>query len=423
MAKTSQRIIDRRGNVAAPDIKYTGQEPTWDDSDKLSYEEYNSRLERGLRFYGYYCDTKICKEWLLKWMIKNKYSKHEVSLIKSLMPTSIPSTLGKLSRMLDRGMLSAHPDQDKIYNKKVKEAADDEIIKRRLTAQEWIDQQLQIILDEFKYNTISDIEDDSENPVEKKKISPLTRVKNKVNEDIIVQLDILLDDIIKITDKTSPTKIPTLDLGRLMRGHNTPGNGVKHIVAWINKHLDEFTAAYDKTDEEMVEGYSWLRRPQLGKIKKNFEKMLEEVKHYSRNKVKTRKPRVKKPKTVDKQVSKLKYATESQEFQLTSVDPMGIPFSQTALFFNTKYRQLSIYYASGSSGLEIKGTTLQNFNKETSITLTLRKPEDFLPIILSSTPKKLEKAIATLTTKSKKANGRINANMVILRTLDTVLIK
>ena len=50
--------FNRQGEVKVDDGKYTGTEPTWDDGDSLTSEEFTDRLSRGLRFYGYYCDKK-----------------------------------------------------------------------------------------------------------------------------------------------------------------------------------------------------------------------------------------------------------------------------------------------------------------------------------------------------------------------------
>ena len=105
----------------------------------------------------------------------------------------------------------------------------------------------------------------------------------------------------------------------------------------------------------------------------------------------------------------------SDEYQLTSVNPASVPFSQKAFFFNTKNRQLSIYYASGHAGIEIKGTTLTGYDADKSIIMTIRKPNEFLPLLLSATPKGIDKVLNTLKTKSRQANGRINANMIIGR--------
>ena len=406
MAKTSQRLFNKRGRIIALDTKYTGDEPEWADASEIDLKEYNSRLDRGLRFYGYYCDSKIMKPWVVDWMKSNGFTKDQVNMIKAANPSFVNGTIGKLVRMLSMGMPDKHKES-----------------KAKRSISDWVKAEIMNSLFEInrmqldpKY--IFDEEAKEDKPVIKQ-VSPLKRVENKINEDIIVPLEMLLDDIIGIKTDTPPAKIPNMDVGRLLRSNNAAGNGVKYVVEWINKHLDEFNEAYNKTDEYVAEGYSWLRRPQLNRIIKNFEKMLDDTKMYSRSKVKTRKPRVKKPKAVDKQITRLKYAQSSDEYQLTSVDSTSLPFSQRAYFFNTKNRQLSIYYASGNAGFEIKGTTLQGFDKERSIITTLRKPMEFLPILLSATPKKIDKVLETLKTKPRKGNGRINANMIILRTLDT----
>ncbi len=399
MAKTSQRLFNKRGRIIALDTKYTGDEPEWGDASEIDLKEYNKRLDRGLRFYGYYCDSKTMKPWVLDWMPSNGFTKEQVDIIKVAPPSYVNGTVGKLIRMLNMGM----PNKRNIKS--------------------WIKSELNDSLYEIN-RMMNDpkriFDEEAKVDIPKvKPISPLKRVENKINEDIIVPLEMLLDDIISIKPDTAPAKIPNMDIGRLLRSNNAAGNGIKYVVEWINKHLDEFNEAYNKTDEYVVEGYSWLRRPQLNRIIKNFEKMLDDTKIYSRSKVKTRKPRVKKPKAVDKQITRLKYAAASSEYQLTSVDPTSLPFSQRAYFFNTKNRQLSIYYASGNAGFEVKGTSLKGFDEERSIITTLRKPMEFLPILLSATPKKIDKVLETLKTKPRKGNGRINANMIILRTLDT----
>jgi hypothetical protein len=132
----------------------------------------------------------------------------------------------------------------------------------------------------------------------------------------------------------------------------------------------------------------------------------------------TRKPRVKKPKDAAKQIAKLKYSVNSKEYSINSVNPLKLPFSQVCYTFNTKNRKLSVYKASGSKGFSIKGTTLKDFDESSSLSFTLRKPNDILPLVLSSPPKKLEKLISNIKTKKTPANGRINQHTVILKIIE-----
>ena len=173
----------------------------------------------------------------------------------------------------------------------------------------------------------------------------------------------------------------------------------------------------DRTCPDAVEGYSYLRKPQLNRIVANFEKMIDGATTHSKVKS-TRRPRVKRPKAADKQVARLKYCQEDDTYSLQSIDPISIPFSQRVYVFNTKYRQLSIYYSSTPSGFSVKGTSIKEFDPDKSITMTLRKPEDVLPLILSGTVRKIDNLLKTLKTKPRKANGRINNNTVLLKAFD-----
>ena len=48
----------------------------------------------------------------------------------------------------------------------------------------------------------------------------------------------------------------------------------------------------------------------------------------------------------------------------------------------------------------------------------LRKPEEFLSVVLKKTPTQINKEWSQLTTKSSAANGRVNKETIILRALD-----
>jgi hypothetical protein len=75
-----------------------------------------------------------------------------------------------------------------------------------------------------------------------------------------------------------------------------------------------------------------------------------------------------------------------------------------------------MYEANSTEGLGVKGTTLQNFDIKTSFELTIRKPDDILPIVTNKTEKQISKIIDALKTKKKTPNGRINNETILLRT-------
>lgn len=410
-----KRLLDKRGNIAALDHKFTGEEPTWTDAEYISAEEYYTRIDRALRFYTYYCDAAWLKTQTLEWMAKHGYSKQQVAMIR-MMPAHAPSaTTGKLIRMLNRGMPDLHHDAIEYFEAKYADLPEDQIQPKPKAASAYIHAELSSCLNAHVGPVIEKTE--TKKPV-KPHINPQTRLENKVGEEILVELEALLDSIIEVQADVSPARIPAMNLGNLLRNKNIPGRGVKYVNAWLQKQLAEFKEANDKTDPELVEGYGWLKPAQLRRIIANFEKMLEDAKAHATLKQKDRKPRQTKVKSADKQTSKLKYAINSKEYAIESIDPTRIPFSQKLYIFNVKYRQLTIFVAENATGFSVSGTTIKDFDKKASVTLTLRKPQDILPIILSGTPRKIDNAIAKLKTKTKPANGRCNENVILLRSFD-----
>ena len=404
MATKRKKFLDRRGEVAAIDFKFTGTEPSWSDAETISPEEYHDRQARALLFYNYYLDSGDMRPWVIDWMGKNGYTKSDISAIKNSSPNALVSTVGKLVRMLQRGMPDRPPG-----GKKSKSAA------------KFIHAHIKDAITDYHFSAAEKAaeaeEDDSKpKPVVK---TPLQRLESKVNDEVIIHLEELLDKVAEVESGDTPTKIPYIDVSMLLRSAAIPAKGAKFVVDWLTTHHAEFKAAMDRTCPDAVEGYSYLRKPQLNRIVANFEKMIADAASHSKVKS-TRRPRVKRPKAADKQVARLKYLQEDETYSLQSIDPISIPFSQRVYVFNTKYRQLSIYYSSTPNGFSVKGTSIKEFDPDKSVTLTLRKPEDVLPQILSGTVRKIDNLLKTLKTKPRKATGRINDKTLLLKAFDKV---
>ena len=67
------------------------------------------------------------------------------------------------------------------------------------------------------------------------------------------------------------------------------------------------------------------------------------------------------------------------------------------------------------TGLMVKGTTLQDFDAETSVQKTLRKPAEMIKNF-DAGKLKCKKSFEELTTTPTKLNGRFNEHTIILRT-------
>ena len=102
---------------------------------------------------------------------------------------------------------------------------------------------------------------------------------------------------------------------------------------------------------------------------------------------------------------------------MQSCDPTRIIGANMFFAFNTKYRKLTVFKARTRDGFTVSGTSIKDFDEDNSFSLTLRKPEDYLPIIASKTEKQIEKSLNELKTKRKSANGRINQDTILVRAL------
>ena len=88
-----------------------------------------------------------------------------------------------------------------------------------------------------------------------------------------------------------------------------------------------------------------------------------------------------------------------------------IPF----LFFDTKTRFLHRYVS--DVGMAIKGTTLKEWDADQSYRKKIRKPEAVLPVVASGGKVKLRKLMDDIRAKETKVSGRINDEMIIMRTV------
>lgn len=241
-------------------------------------------------------------------------------------------------------------------------------------------------------------------------LSPQQRLANKVNDTIMADLDELEDSWIS-NEKAE------IELYELMRKHDLKGAAVPFIMPVLEGWLLDYSDAYYKRCEQAVEGYAHINRRELKRRITSIEKMIADLESFKAAQKAQRAPRVKKPKSADKQVAKVKYKKEDNEFKLASISPTQIIGANKLYVFNTKYKQLTIYSTDAVNGFEVSGTTIKNFYPDDSIKITLRKPADVLPVVLKKSPNQINKVIQSLTTKPSVPNGRLNEDTILLRVI------
>jgi hypothetical protein len=112
---------------------------------------------------------------------------------------------------------------------------------------------------------------------------------------------------------------------------------------------------------------------------------------------------------------KVNYRKEDRELGLVSIDPSQIVGAKAILIYNTKDRKLGMYHAKDDSGLNVKGTTIQNYDEVRSTQKTLRNPKDQIQSFQKVQLRRAELVFADyIKAKANGMTGRINAHVVIL---------
>tara|TARA_B110000977_G_scaffold9243_1_gene12326 strand:+ start:2583 stop:3884 length:1302 start_codon:yes stop_codon:yes gene_type:complete len=175
---------------------------------------------------------------------------------------------------------------------------------------------------------------------------------------------------------------------------------------------------------QLKEGYIHLKKADIAKYTSAIENLMQALDYIIDASKATRKPRIAKPKSADKLVVKLKYMKLDDKYKLASINPVDVVGANELWTFNVKTRKLGKYVATnidptgmgrGSSGLQVKGTTITGFNEELSIQKTLRKPDEQLKALKAAGKVALRTFLENINAIDTKMNGRINIDTILLK--------
>tara|TARA_Y100000114_G_scaffold62767_1_gene57489 strand:+ start:1375 stop:2502 length:1128 start_codon:yes stop_codon:yes gene_type:complete len=254
----------------------------------------------------------------------------------------------------------------------------------------------------------------NEKKIEKKvavSISPMERLQKKIS-------DTIMQDLLDLEDQWIEGEKVTIDLYKLFQSHSLSGSATMPVRQVVEGWLLDYEDAYHKRDEQAVEGYSHLKKPELNRRIKACQEMLLDLDKIQSAAKANRKVRVPKAKSADKQVAKVQYKKEDNDFKLVSINPILLVGSRRLFAFHCKERYLIEYCTQSVNGFEISGTTIKNIDSVNSRQVRLRKPDEFIPIVLKKTIKQIDSEWKKLTTKTTVPTGRINKDIILLRVMD-----
>jgi hypothetical protein len=213
------------------------------------------------------------------------------------------------------------------------------------------------------------------------------------------------------------TEDKEFDLYNYLQANSIPKPYCKDIDAWARKCGMEYTEVYKTTDKDIKEGYSNISRRQQANLVKLFGSFIVDLEKYTQFKKANRKPRVAKAKPPAVQVARIKFKKEDTELGIKSVNPSEMVGASQVWVYNVKYKRLAAYRSDSVHGIQVKGSTLQNYDPDMSECRSIRRPEAFLKVLLDASKVKLRKLLSDLTTKGYDVTGRINDECIIVRVI------
>lgn len=257
-----------------------------------------------------------------------------------------------------------------------------------------------------------------------KKLKPVISIQERMKDqisDLCAEFEYFIDLLID-GEKT----VKQFDPYKMMIGYQPEIKGphAKLIKEDFEPQYAEAQEVKEWKDEDIKEAYAHMDAKMRKAFVEVFEKINTACDTIVATKATTRKARKPKARSKEAIVKKLKYAVNFPELGLASLHPTDIVYANEVWVYNTKTRKIGVYKAKNvdprnmqrpGTGIMVKGTTLQDFDEESSVQKTLRKPPEMIKNF-DGGKLKCKKSFEELTTTPTKLNGRFNEHTIILRT-------
>lgn len=350
----------------------SGGEPKFAEGKELSKIE----IIQCLNWYSVNCDDKEYEKFIPGYLKKRNVSSDKIKKIVSCMKKhSSFQTLSVICRMIDRGAIFSKKDLN------------------------WVDE------------TVKKIEQLYVPEKEENKF--IVNIQDRINETVSIcigELEGILDDYISVKYSHH------YSAAALFQEKNIKSVHANRIMEWVKKRRKEFSDAISSKDEYVIESFSNFKKTHLKKIVAYWDSVITDCSAILNESKANRKPRKQKRKTPEQMVSKLNYCKKDKIYSFESIDPTKIIGSLQLWVFNVKTRKVGVYNAQDAAGLMVKGSTLLNFDEQTSVSKTLRKPGESIAELMKGGKSFLKTFLGKINSKESVLTGRINSDTVLLRT-------
>ena len=373
-------------NPKDPDTKYLGLEPKFIEQPS----DRRIALMAGMSWYNRFYGKKEAKEFIINYL--ERIGKTDlIKKIGKISDSEFIITYGWLARMSLRGLALNENEQGKIMS------------------------EVQRLID--KANNLEPKESLTGGKKE-------TVAANRPNVQEIMkdrareaggELEGLFDDYLLAGAK----KDFTVKVMEEVAKKNVLPQHINILVEPWQKRQEEYLELQKGKDAQLNEAYSRFNKVQVKNILSFIDKVISDLNGYVSVKKSTRSPRARKPISIDKLVSKLKYLKEfkdpANKLDLVSLHPTKLYGASEAWVYDTAKRKMHHYIADDyAKSFTVRGNTILGFDKKESEVKTLRKPSDQIKNLTGSKPA-ARKYFKDIKAVSTIPNGRFNAGMIILK--------
>ena len=384
---TKQQVIAHRTKAVKD------HSPTWDGCETMDADKFMHHFHSAMSYYRLEFSGKDLKPAVIKWMTTIGCTKEDVAAFKRTKDNRVNVTMGAIASCLLRGMPAVRED----FNKGRDTAA-------------WLRNEIVQIVAQGK----DDVDEGA--VVEVKPAVYTPSIQDRVREAAYRMTEEIEDAIEGFQTDPENFDPKAFKMLNLLKGKEVKAAHARIIKGFYERDLAELEElASGNADEQLREGYSHRTKKQVKNLIVFYQEIMSACDMLAQEAKVNRKPRKTKVVSKDKIVAKLKFLKTNEPLKLVSINPTDIIGASELWIFNTKTRKLGKYVANEFNTLNVKGTTITNFNEFTSIQKTIRKPEEKLKEFKAAGKVQLRKFLDDINATDTKLNGRINEETILLK--------
>lgn len=398
------KIKTKTAVKAAPKVRVTSQtirenakrdfSPKWEGTELLSAIEFTSKFREAMKYYRLESSAKELKPKVIDWMGRNGYERDEIAKFKKTKDWRCDLTMGSIAACLVKGM----PDKVQGFN-------------QNRSASAWLKEQIAQKIEAGKWDI--EVLEESKST---KAVAPVMNIQDRIREQAVGmsdEIDLAIDSWITDPEAFDPKAFKMVSL---LRGKGAKAAQARYIKGFFASGLAELQLlSSGNADDQLKEGYKFASRKNVKKLIEFYESIASACEQIAAEAKVMKKPRATKVKPAEDLVKKIKFKLTDDKLSVTSVPAVGLIGAQAAIVYNSKTRKIGLYVAKTSAGLSVKGTSIVDFT-EKSMQKTLRKPaEQLKDLKLQNTQRRVEAWIGAIKATDTLLNGRMNADIMILR--------